>query len=183
MVLKHDTFFENKTVLEVGGGMSCLAGVLLAQRVQCRRIRLTDGNAKAIANVRKIVRKNGSTFRCGRVSCDILKWSEYTEHLTESYDVILAADCLFFDDSRSDLISLMAKLLNPNGVVLITAPRRGDTLVSFVNGARAAGFKCSVHHYYDEYVWSQHTKLKDNQHYVEDTQYPLFLVLEKKSSV
>jgi calmodulin-lysine N-methyltransferase len=180
MVLQHCTFFENKTVLEVGGGMSCLAGVLLAQRAQCQVVHLTDGNAKAIANVREIVKRNRSTFRC-LVSCDILMWNEYARQQADSYDAILAADCLFFDDSRTDLIRLMAKLVRPNGFVFIAAPRRGSTLSTFVKEVRSAGFRCSVHHYYDEYVWSQHTKLKEDEDYVEDTQYPLLLILKKES--
>jgi len=180
VIVKHGAFFENKAILEVGGGMSCLAGVLLAQRVRCQLVHLTDGNSKAIANVRKIVKRNRSAFKCP-VSCDTLMWNKCADH-GGTYDVILAADCLFFDNSRTDLIRLIAKLLKPNGVVLIATPRRGNTLSTFLNEAGVMGFKCSIHHYYDEYVWSQHTKWKEDRDYVEDTQYPLFLVVERSTS-
>ncbi|XKL61386.1 hypothetical protein PGB90_008443 [Kerria lacca] len=175
-ILKHEHFFIGKTILEVGGGMSCLAGILLAQSVDCRSIHITDGNTTAIENVRKIIKEN-STLRCP-LSCDVLVWQYHYEH-SNTYDIILAADCLFFDNYQIDLIRLMAALLNSNGTILVMAPKRGDTLQKFVNLSREFNFTCAVYRYYDEIVWSQHLKLKVHPEYKEDIHYPLLLILHK----
>lgn len=201
VALKRETFFRNKNVLEVGGGMSCLAGVILARRVECRSVRVTDGNAAAVANVREIVKEN--SFKCP-LSCDELVWKDHTgpssttttapvttstpitittaaDPASGLYDVIIAADCLFFDDCRSDLIRLMATLLKPNGAVLVVAPRRGDTLPKFAEAIRDFGFRCSIYRYYDDVIWSRHLQFEKRDDYVEDIHYPLLLVLNNVS--
>lgn len=178
--LKHRQVFDNKSVLEVGGGMSCMAGVLLGQFSKCSSIHVTDGNILSVENVREIIQQNHPS-KCP-LTCDVLVWNDYKQH-GRVYDVILAADCLFFEDSRIHLIKLMYSLLKPDGVVLIMAPKRGDTLLKFATEARNVGFACTMHREYDDVVWSQHLKLsKDRHDYDEDLHYPLFLVLEKRQS-
>lgn len=176
--LKHRHFFEDKSVLEVGGGMSCMAGVLLSQLAKCASIHVTDGNVVSVDNVREIVKQNVPA-KCP-LTCDVLLWHEHGKHC-RTYDVILAADCLFFEDSRAHLIELMFALLKNGGISLIMAPKRGDSLAKFVEQCRAKGFVCNIHQEYDEIIWSQHTKLsKERRDYDEDVHFPLFLVLEKR---
>lgn len=186
VALKCEAFFRNKSILEVGGGMSCLAGLLLARRVRCHSIHVTDGNSNAVANVREIVKKN--SFECP-LSCDVLVWSSVSTvsatstssrirpSTVNSYDVILAADCLFFDDCRNDLVGLMVALLKPNGTVLLVSPKRGNTLSKFAKAVRDSGLRCSIYRLYDDDIWSRHLQFKKCDDYIEDIHYPLLLLV------
>ncbi|KAK7575811.1 hypothetical protein V9T40_012097 [Parthenolecanium corni] len=178
LALKNEPFFAGKSVLEVGGGMSCLAGVLLAQHADCQSVQLTDGHPNAVQNVARIVEANAPNCAVG---CEVLVWSEYRQH-RRTYDVILAADCLFFDDSRADLLLLVEAVLRPTGVVLMVAPRRGQSLQKFVSCARRSGFRCSVRSHYDKAVWLRHNELKAQKSYDEDAHFPLLVVMTRMSN-
>ncbi len=176
VVLRNEAFFNGKSVLEVGGGMSCLAGVLLARYVSCERVHLTDGNKAAIDNVRYILGAN--EFMCP-IFCEVLRWQEYEKH-PSSYDVIMAADCLFFDEYHEQLLRLLAALLKPDGVILIVAPRRAGTLQKFADLSGNFGLRHSVREHYDEIVSSQRCRaVEEGDNFDEDLDYPLLLVMDK----
>lgn len=67
-VLSNLDIFRNKTVLELGGGMSCLAGIMAALYGFCSDVHLTDGNPNSIYNVERILEKNVFTTK---VSCSV----------------------------------------------------------------------------------------------------------------
>lgn len=178
LALRNRPFFTGKRVLEVGGGMSCLAGVFLAQFAACRSVQLTDGHPSAVQNVARIVQANAPNCAVG---CEVLVWSEHRRQ-RGTYDVILSADCLFFEECRADLLLLLEAALRPTGVVLMVAPRRGQSLRKFVSCARGAGFRCSVRSRYDEAVWHRHTELRAQKWYDEDVHFPLLVVMTRMSN-
>ena len=47
--------------------------------------------------------------------------------LSEQYDVIISADCLFFDEGRPQLLECLKKALKPGGTAIIVAPSRSGT--------------------------------------------------------
>lgn len=72
-LLKNRQLCRNRRVLELGGGMSCLAGVLAAKYCDPKEIALTDGNVTSVNNVRRIVSRNGmSDF----VECGVVQWAK-----------------------------------------------------------------------------------------------------------
>lgn len=72
-LLKNRHLCRNRRVLELGGGMSCLAGVLAAKYCDPKEIALTDGNVTSVNNVRRIVSRNGmSDF----VECGVVQWAK-----------------------------------------------------------------------------------------------------------
>lgn len=73
-VLSNLELFRDKTVLELGGGMSCLAGVMAALYGLCNNVHLTDGNPNSVYNVERILEKNVFT---SKVSCSV----SYIKHL------------------------------------------------------------------------------------------------------
>ncbi|XP_075233820.1 calmodulin-lysine N-methyltransferase [Lycorma delicatula] len=161
-VLCNRKFFDDKTVLELGGGMTCLAGLLVAKFTSASFIHLTDGNISSVENVCAIVKQN-RLENSSRVSCSVLQWGDKEWRNTPcKYDVIMAADCLFFDDGRKDLVNTMWQLLKQDGTALVTAPRRGSTLDEFINEANKMGFLCDPLQYYNEQVWQRHLKLNIN---------------------
>uniref|UniRef100_A0A8D8MHM7 Calmodulin-lysine N-methyltransferase n=1 Tax=Cacopsylla melanoneura TaxID=428564 RepID=A0A8D8MHM7_9HEMI len=176
--LHNSYLFNNKTILELGGGMTCLAGILIAKYLSPQYVLVTDGNVISMDNVARIIETNAI-----KADCAVLKWSSCVNHYSEYFDVILAADCLFFDEARNDFVSTIVHCLNSSGIALITAPRRGNTLDQFVQCAKSAGLYTLVLQCYNSGVWAQHCRLKiENPRYEEGIHYPLLIVVSKTSS-
>ncbi|XP_050734716.1 calmodulin-lysine N-methyltransferase-like isoform X1 [Eriocheir sinensis] len=83
--------FSEKSVLELGGGMTCLAGMLVAASGVPARMVLTDGNALSVSNVKVSLQKNSlpvETF------ARVLRWGvaeEVSPHQGK-FDVAMCAD-------------------------------------------------------------------------------------------
>lgn len=172
--------FTNKMVLELGGGMTCLAGLLVAKYGRAHSVHLTDGNPMSVENVRKTCRLN-DIHHC-YVKCSMLKWEQIhqSDEGHERFDYILSADCLFFDDARPALVDTMWAYLAETGVALVMAPHRGTTLDAFVGVAKAKGFRCDVVNRYNEAIWQRHLQLKaSSANYDEDIHYPILIRLTK----
>lgn len=172
--------FTNKMVLELGGGMTCLAGLLIAKYANAHGVHLTDGNAMSVENVKKTCRLNDIN-NC-YVKCSALEWEEHRDANAsdaEKFDYILSADCLFFDEARDALIDTIWSYLSDTGTALVMAPRRGTTLETFVNGARQKGFQCIVEQRYNETIWQRHLQLKVSSTYDENIHYPILIKLTK----
>ncbi|MPC25094.1 Calmodulin-lysine N-methyltransferase [Portunus trituberculatus] len=56
--LSNLKIFSGKSVLELGGGMTSLAGMLVAASGVASRMVLTDGNALSVSNVKVSLQKN-----------------------------------------------------------------------------------------------------------------------------
>lgn len=173
--------FTDKMVLELGGGMTCLAGLLVAKYGRPYGVHLTDGNAMSVENVRKTCRLN-DIHNC-YVKCSVLKWEqihEVPEERHERFDYILSADCLFFDEARFSLVETMFEYLSDTGIALVMAPRRGKTLDAFLGVAKTKGFRCEVIEQYNEAIWKRHLQLKATSGtYDEDIHYPILIKLTK----
>ncbi|XP_037087517.1 calmodulin-lysine N-methyltransferase-like [Pollicipes pollicipes] len=126
-------WFRDKLVVEVGGGMTCLAGVTVL---------LTDGNETSVQNVARIRDRNRPLFGTTDVVASRLRWTEPTDvaSLRDKFDVILSADCLFFDDARDALARFILAALKPGGVALVVAPARSGTLDRFQDEV----FRCGL---------------------------------------
>lgn len=176
--LTNSYLFNNKTILELGGGMTCLAGILISKYLSPHYVLVTDGNVTSVDNVKVIIQANDVP-----VDCCVLQWGACAHHHADYFDVILAADCLFFDETRKDFVSTLVHCLSSSGIALITAPRRGKTLDLFVECAKAAGLSTLVLQSYNDVVWDQHCSLKlSNPQYDEAIHYPLLIVLSKSTS-
>lgn len=89
-LLKNRCLCTNRRVLELGGGMSCLAGVFAAKYCNPTSVTVTDGNASSIENVRQIVAKNCMS---SGINCSVLQWSAAAEHLKRRSKVKQGSDC------------------------------------------------------------------------------------------
>ncbi|XP_039593949.1 calmodulin-lysine N-methyltransferase isoform X2 [Polypterus senegalus] len=158
--LKKREMFRDLTVCELGGGMTCLAGIMISISAEAREVLLSDGNEKAIQNVQCVIEENQ-------------KHGFFKDTSVSSR--------LFLDQYRASLVSAIKRLLRPNGMAIVFAPQRGDTLNQFCRLAESAEFSISRYENYDDSIWNFHSKMKSNQEsrYDENVHYPILLNLTK----
>lgn len=183
---KNRGLFEKKVVCELGGGMTCLSGLVAGFFCHVKRLILTDGNQRSVTNVETIVEANRSRFLATNITCKQLVWGDdnHINDFRETVDVILCSDCLYFDDGREPLVATIWKLLRYDGMAIIMAPTRGSTLETFVDLAKSK-FDVQQILKYDDHVWRLHQRnLKSTAgadiHYKTDLHYPHMIVLRKR---
>lgn len=137
-------------VVELGAGMAGMAGLAAAAALApggsglAPEVVLTDGNPRAAAALAANadecrLRADGVALAPVR-TCE-LKWDRERDPCavvgTGGADLVLAADCLFFECFHDDLAVTVARLTAPaRGVAWMLAPRRGGSLERFVARAR-----------------------------------------------
>ncbi|XP_073420298.1 calmodulin-lysine N-methyltransferase isoform X4 [Dendrobates tinctorius] len=91
--LKHKDQFRDLAVCELGGGMTCLAGLMVAVSAEAKEVLLTDGNEKAVTNVSHIIKRRART---------------------EGFKSRLISASLFLDQYRACLVDAIKRLLQPS---------------------------------------------------------------------
>ncbi|XP_061401090.1 calmodulin-lysine N-methyltransferase-like [Musca vetustissima] len=171
--------YNGKWILELGGGFTCLSGLMLSKYAKPYAVHLTDGNEVSVENVKKTVCLNEMSCY---TKCSVLKWEDKTARSpTEAgkFDVILSADCLFFDEARSALVDTIWYYLSQQGEALVMAPRRGKTMSLFIEESVKYGFMVSITQRYNETIWKRHLELMNSTLYDADLHYPVLLRLRK----
>ncbi|KHN85565.1 Calmodulin-lysine N-methyltransferase [Toxocara canis] len=126
-LLLNEEICRDKRVLELGAGMTGLAG-LMALTAGAKTIYLTDGNERSVENLQMIVEKNSLNLG---VKCAILEWAG--ERLSEKFDLVICADCLFFTNSHEALLGCIHAHLVDGGTAYLMAPSRRGTAMQFLN--------------------------------------------------
>jgi len=80
-LLRNRGLCRNRNILELGGGMSCLAGVLVTKYCNPGAVTLTDGNVTSVDNVRCIVARNNMTHLA---ECGVLQWARTAKILRQA---------------------------------------------------------------------------------------------------
>lgn len=153
--------FRNKRVLELGGGMTGLCALGLANLcntlgVENVHFTVTDGHPDCVSNQRVCIEMNASMdLRLKRsvpplqtvITSHLLRWSVGDKHgdlaqiKPESimFDVIVAADCLFFRDFHEDLLWVLDNSLSANGVIYLLQPSRDGSMELFLSKVSESG--------------------------------------------
>jgi len=174
--IKHKELFVDRKVMELGGGQTCLAGLAAARLCSPRSVMLSDGNQDSVNNLGKIVERNPGL----NLDSQLYRWTEQTNHQLEGiFDILLVADCLFFEEGREGLVAHLHHLLGKGGKALVMAPRRGDTLDKFVSPCSAL-FTVEPVEDYDDDVTKLHNRLLQKDHYTPDIHQPKLIILHKK---
>lgn len=181
-ILHHLPAFHERRVLELGGGMTCLAGLLIAKYTKANFVHLTDGNDLSVQNANQTLSQNTINLT-EKVMCSVLKW-ENVDNIKDDaqYDCIISADCLFFDSARLSFINALWQYMKPTGFGLIMAPCRGDTLNIFLQQAKQRGFHCKLRKCYNRVIWQKHLDLLDTSVYDENIHYPILIEVTKLST-
>ena len=171
--LSERSKYEGLRVLELGGGMTAVAGLLLAATGLPANVTLTDGNEVSAESLRRVVERAKSRGGSGLEAVQ-LRWDDASEVEARrgSFDLILSADCIFF---TSQLASAMATLLAPGGEALVMAPGREGTFDAFQAEAREHFGEVEEVEKYSAQVWKAHEACSGLQGYVEDIHYPRLL--------
>eukprot|EP00638_Chattonella_subsalsa_P012761 CAMPEP_0117811482 /NCGR_PEP_ID=MMETSP0948-20121206/22160_1 /TAXON_ID=44440 /ORGANISM="Chattonella subsalsa, Strain CCMP2191" /LENGTH=393 /DNA_ID=CAMNT_0005648097 /DNA_START=15 /DNA_END=1192 /DNA_ORIENTATION=+ len=152
---------NNSDVLELGGGMTGLAGIGIAvQYPKTHQVIISDGNPDSVLNQKLCIHLNEETGNIpkGKVKCCHLMWdkedksgaisellhqhpkgfdhSELLHQHPKGFDLIIAADCLFFQDFHEDLKHVLSLLLAKNGQILLLQPTRGESMNNFMDIAQ-----------------------------------------------
>jgi len=175
-IIKHKAMFAGKKVLELGGGQTCLAG-LTAASVGGSEVVLTDGNSDSVENLQQIISRNQDLS----LSAKQYSWSENrTDGWEGQFDILLCADCLFFQEGREDLANEMYRLLKPGGFALVIAPERSGTFTAFKHLIQGI-LEVEVIPEYDAEVEQAHSDLINKDFYDTDVHYPKFMILTKST--
>lgn len=111
-------------MLELGAGIGGLAGCTLAKKFPEARVVLSEISPVCIENLEYNVNLNG----LANTTVERLPWGE---DLARKFELILAADCLYFLDAQPLLINTIRQSLAPGGKALIIGPRRKGSLDAF----------------------------------------------------
>ncbi|KAH3857267.1 calmodulin-lysine N-methyltransferase-like [Dreissena polymorpha] len=179
--LQHLDMFKEASVIELGGGMTCLAGVALGIQSNAVHVELTDGNEASVANLEMIIKRNSPRCKAS-LTTRVLRWGSepLDPSLVGKFDIVLCADCLFFGEGRSDLVKTIDELLKPEGRAILLAPKRGNSFDQFAHLAQSM-FQVDIEQQYDDAVWGMHLKMTEKgiEHYDADIHYPWLMKLIK----
>ncbi|KAK2706259.1 calmodulin-lysine N-methyltransferase-like [Artemia franciscana] len=178
--LNNEPLFERKTIIEVGGGMTCFAALAVAVKSFPKYVLCTDGNERSVQNVANIIKAND--FPAQKVATATFDWTdmERVEGLRNQFDILLSADCLFFEESRKALVKAIWTILKDGGLAFIVAPARGGSLDNFISMCQTYNFIIHRVDTYDSIIANRHEKLcLENMSYNPDLHYPILLKLSK----
>jgi len=182
--LKQRLQFKGKSILELGGGMTCLAGLMLSLTGLPTLVCLTDGNKASINNVKEMVKANTKDFSEVEIITEALEWNEtFLDSDYRQFDYVLCADCFFFTELHSCLSRVIHKVLAPGGTALLYSPHRSGTLLRFVELVEKLGvMEVQVEDRYDQQIWARHQRLSEQNTpgYKPDLHYPVMVTLTHK---
>ncbi|KAF1328740.1 hypothetical protein FI667_g6677, partial [Globisporangium splendens] len=174
---------------ELGGGMAGLAslGLLAHAPVSFGRFDVTDGNPLSVENLKICVGENiaqGAFAKSAstQLSVDLLRWDRNATFSTDAqhqFDLLLASDCLFFEDFHYDLAHTIKQLLRPRtGRCYMLQPSRNGSMERFSRIAETQGLHVECVSDYDAEITAKHEAyLRTRTDYIPDVHYPVLLIV------
>ncbi|CAB3994505.1 calmodulin-lysine N-methyltransferase [Paramuricea clavata] len=160
LCIKKSKDFSEKTVCELGAGMTGLAGMMVAIASDVQEVLITDGNMDGVTNLQEINKANKRRFGKSEVHIRQLRWDikEDYKDFENYFDYVICADCLLYEQVHENLLDVMSALLKADGMVLIVSPRRGFSVEHFIENAQK-WFACEYIENYDEFISSEYCKV------------------------
>ncbi|EGD73554.1 hypothetical protein PTSG_12284 [Salpingoeca rosetta] len=173
-ILSQPGVFKGLRVCEIGGGMASLAGLAVAINEQAEEVVLTDGNENSMSCIHATLAANRGAFTTENVTAQRLDWTQpaHYQHLQHRFDVVLCADCCFFDEFRPALAEVLQTITRPSGHVLLICPERRGTRSAFLQLA-SDRFRVEEIPSFDAELQRQHEHvLASNPKYEPDIHFP-----------
>ncbi|GLD99507.1 hypothetical protein PINS_up008233 [Pythium insidiosum] len=177
---------------ELGSGMAGVVGLgLMAHEgALIDSMLITDGNPSAVRNLQICVDENiaqGVIPRDRRdaVQAKLLRWDRdvrFDDAMQSQFDLVVAGDCLFFEEFHVDLASTIHQLLRPEtGRCLLMQPRRNGSMERFVAVARQQfALHVDVCSDFDAEIQRRHQSYSTHMpHYAPDVHLPILLTLRR----
>ncbi|KJE94461.1 hypothetical protein CAOG_05100 [Capsaspora owczarzaki ATCC 30864] len=126
-VWPSEEVLAGKRVIELGSGYSALAALVVAA---------TGLPSEVVMNIEA----NAKALNCP-VKATMLRWDRdavKASGLQGPFDVVICADCLFFEEFHEGLCQTLQDLVGQDGTILSFAPTRGHTLDAFCRVASAS---------------------------------------------
>ena len=110
----------------------------------------TDHNGADYCQRNKNISRVESAEKCGKKNHEIGKCKDVikteigsfhdknTTEIKNKFDIIIAADCLFFKDFHEDLIWVLSHSLNKGGYCFLLQPTRGNTMGLFLEKIKSS---------------------------------------------
>ena len=111
----HPELVSGKKVLELGAGVG-LCGII-ASHLNASRVVLTDGDTSVLTNLRKNIEDNTVSSNTNSITSRQLIWGKNLDQF-EKIDVILAADCVYMNQSLGPLFKTVDHLLKSDGLLI-----------------------------------------------------------------
>lgn len=138
-ILGSRSHLKVSSVLELGAGCSGHAAFAAHAAWAPESVVITDGKAANLETVKMSVAANGWG---ATVAVSELLWGE-TE-VGQKYDVVLAADCLFFECYHEALLATLRQAMHGQTLVLMVCPSRGGSMERFLEKAGTRGLSSAV---------------------------------------
>jgi predicted nicotinamide N-methyase len=142
-LVQHANLVQAKSVLEVGAGTG-LCGIV-AHLLGASRVLVTDGDSTVLPNLRRNVEPYSNAIKCRQLIWG-RRLSEFqTQHGT--FDVILAADCIYMPPSLVPFWETMEALLSAEGCVVFCHPSSSQVSRDVLwETANKFGFQITAQH-------------------------------------
>jgi len=128
LILKNAGFFDGKRLLELGCGIDPVAKILFSTQFAADVV-VSDGNP---AVVEKLKASDLGGF------ATLLDWDKVvsSELTLQKFDVLLAAEVLYFNVDVSNLLRCVASLMNKKGILIWTSHLRGFSMKEIADACR-----------------------------------------------
>ena len=192
-LLATDTVISDATILELGAGLTGLLGLGLAACINhCKSVHITDGHPNCVKNLAVCAKLNEHNCR-GKVQTSQLRWAKNDPHGElqaiinsnggNSFDFIVAADCLFFTHFHEDLAWMLDRALSSSShaKIYLLQPTRSGSMQKFLNVAEHY-FDITFHKDYCADITALHHRYMEQSvgTYDEDIHYPILIMMTKK---
>eukprot|EP01100_Stratorugosa_tubuloviscum_P010202 TRINITY_DN435_c0_g1_i1.p1 TRINITY_DN435_c0_g1~~TRINITY_DN435_c0_g1_i1.p1 ORF type:complete len:343 (+),score=143.25 TRINITY_DN435_c0_g1_i1:89-1117(+) len=131
-----------KKVLEVGSGCG-LVGMVTS--MFCEKITLTDYTQQILDNIQHNINLNQTLINKNNITLSLLDWCTFSptnlpQGIESKYDVIIGTDVVFHLALAKLLISVIAALLDENGVIYLVNPKNRWGIEEFIEEIEKSGF-------------------------------------------
>lgn len=116
-----------------------MAGLCAYLRWQPEKVKITDGKLENLGSISRTLGE--SKLEGAPIEVEELVWGR--RESGGKYQLILAADCLFFEKYHADLVATLKESMSSESVAIFLNPKRGQSADKFLKLAAEEGFKHS----------------------------------------